>query len=658
MEKFKSFCSRNHVVVIFALSFLLVLIIESLGRHSPVQAVVFMVQNPLVYLANMALVFSLLSLSMLFKRRVFVTTLLSIVWLALGIVNGVILSNRMTPFTVKDLSNLNEAIAIVENYFSVGTVIAFIVVVALLVLGIVVLYRKAPKKPTELNFKKDLAAVLIVFVGAFGIIQVGQKIGVLDTFFGNLAIGYADNGVCYSFVITWMDTGIDKPEEYSAQAMKDIFDKGELGDDGIYTPGKDDDTNVGDTPNILYLQLESFFDPYLVKGLEFSQDPIPYFRSLMDEYSTGELIVPSVGAGTANVEFEVMTGISARFFGPGEYPYKSVLKEETCETTAYDLKQLGYSTHAIHNHRGAFYYRNIVFANMGFDTFTCLEYMNNVMKTPKNWAKDGILTENIMSALESTKNKDYIYTISVQGHGRYPDEQVLENPLITCDNAATEELKWNYEYYANQIYEMDLFVKELTEVLSNYDEDVILIMYGDHLPALDMTADDLKTGDLYASQYVIWDNFGMAKEDKDLTTYELNAEVMDRLGISVGMITKYQQNHKGDKNYLTNLEALGYDMLYGKRYIYGEKNPFEVTDMKMGVKTIKVDEVVKIGDEYYIKGQNFTEYSKISLDGKILDTVYLGPTILALKEKVDPEEAVNMKVSQVEKNKEVLSTTE
>ena len=658
MEKFKSFCSRNHVVVIFALSFLLVLIIESLGRHSPVQAVVFMVQNPLVYLANMALVFSLLSLSMLFKRRVFVTTLLSIVWLALGIVNGVILSNRMTPFTVKDLSNLNEAIAIVENYFSVGTVIAFIAVVALLVLGIVVLYRKAPKKPTELNFKKDLAAVLIVFVGAFGIIQVGQKIGVLDTFFGNLAIGYADNGVCYSFVITWMDTGIDKPEEYSAQAMKDIFDKGELGDDGIYTPGKDDDTNVGDTPNILYLQLESFFDPYLVKGLEFSQDPIPYFRSLMDEYSTGELIVPSVGAGTANVEFEVMTGISARFFGPGEYPYKSVLKEETCETTAYDLKQLGYSTHAIHNHRGAFYYRNIVFANMGFDTFTCLEYMNNVMKTPKNWAKDGILTENIMSALESTKNKDYIYTISVQGHGRYPDEQVLENPLITCDNAATEELKWNYEYYANQIYEMDLFVKELTEVLSNYDEDVILIMYGDHLPALDMTADDLKTGDLYASQYVIWDNFGMAKEDKDLTTYELNAEVMDRLGISVGMITKYQQNHKGDKNYLANLEALGYDMLYGKRYIYGEKNPFEVTDMKMGVKTIKVDEVVKIGDEYYIKGQNFTEYSKISLDGKILDTVYLGPTILALKEKVDPEEAVNMKVSQVEKNKEVLSTTE
>lgn len=661
MDKVKAFCGKylkNHLVVILLISFLLVLIIETLGRHSPIQAVVFMFQNPLVYLSNMALVFALLSLSLFFRRRVFVTTLLSIVWLALGIVNGVILSNRMTPFTVKDLSNLNEAIAIVENYFSVGTVIAFIVVVAALVLGIIVLYRKAPKKEDKVNKKKAGAIVAVVFIAMFGFIQLGMRTGILDTFFGNLAYGYRDNGVCYSFIVTWMDTGIDKPADYSAESMEAIFDEGELGDDGIYTPGKDDDTYVARTPNIIFLQLESFFDPYFVKGLEFSSDPIPYFRSLMEEYSSGYLTVPSVGAGTANVEFEVMTGISAKFFGPGEYPYKSVLKKETCQTTAYDLKQLGYGAHAIHNHRGAFYYRNIVFANMGFDTFTCLEYMNNVMKTPKNWAKDGILTEQILSALESTEQQDYIYTISVQGHGRYPDEQVLENPLITCDAAASEEQKWAYEYYANQIYEMDLFIEDLVNVLSDYDEEVVLVMYGDHLPALDMVAEDLTTGDLYASQYVIWDNFGMAKEDLDTTTYELTAEVLDRLGISVGMVTKYQQNHKDDKNYLADLEALGYDMLYGKKYIYGEKNPFETTDMKMGVKTIKIDEVVQIGKDYYIKGQNFTEYSKISLDGKILDTVYLGPTILALKEDVDPEDASKMKVSQVEKNKEVLSTTE
>ena len=171
-------------------------------------------------------------------------------------------------------------------------------------------------------------------------------------------------------------------------------------------------------------------DPTLVEGLEYSKDPIPNYRKMMEEYSSGYLTVPAVGAGTANVEFEVMTGISARFFGPGEYPYKNILRETTVESTPNDLKLLGYSSHAIHNHRGAFYGRNKVFSNMGFDTFTCLEYMNNVTKTPRNWAKDGILTEQIMDALESTDGKDYIYTISVQGHGKYPTEQVIEDPAL------------------------------------------------------------------------------------------------------------------------------------------------------------------------------------------------------------------------------------
>ena len=209
--------------------------------------------------------------------------------------------------------------------------------------------------------------------------------------------------------------------------------------------------------------------------------------------------------------------------------YKSVLTEKTCEAAPYDFKQLGYGTHAIHNHRGAFYNRNKVFANMGFDTFTCLEYMNNVMKTPKNWAKDSLLTEQILDALNSTEGSDYIYTISVQGHGKYPTEQVIENPAITVTQYQTEEQRWAYEYYANQIYEMDLFVKELTDTLSNYDEDVILVMYGDHLPALDMTEDSMADGSsIFQTQYIVWSNFDMKKKNMDINAYELNSEIMSR----------------------------------------------------------------------------------------------------------------------------------
>ena len=74
----------------------------------------------------------------------------------------------------------------------------------------------------------------------------------------------------------------------------------------------------------------------------------------------------------------------------------------------------------------------------------------------------------------------------------------------------------------------------------------------------------------------------------------------------------------------------------------GGKNPFEATDMKMGVKEIKIEEVVQIGDRYYIKGKNFNEYSKVTLDGKTLKTIYLGSNILGLQEEVDPEDVFFM----------------
>ena len=649
---------HNSYVILVIATVAVDLIVESLSRHSVIQGAEFMVQHPLVTICNCMLIMAVLSLSLLFRRRAFALCMFSLIWVGLGITNCVVLINRMTPFNVKDLSNLEEATQILRNYFSVTNLILIGAIIAILAVIVIILFRKLPKRQEKTKFGKSIVSIVIIVCLTFGVVQGGMMSGILDTFFGNLAYAYRDNGTPYSFLITWVKTGIDKPRGYSEEMIQSIFTEGEMGKDGIYVPGEDEGESAENTPNIIYLQLESFIDPTMVKGIEYSKDPVPYFRKLLKKYSSGYITVPAVGAGTANVEFEAITGISARFFGPGEYPHKSVLTERTCESAAYDLKQLDYTAHAIHNHRGAFYNRNTVFSNLGFDTFTCLEYMNNVVKTPKNWAKDGVLTDNIMDALKSTKGKDYIYTISVQGHGKYPTEKMIDDPEIEVTEAPNEESRWAYEYYANQVYEMDQFLQELTDTLSKYDEDVVLVLWGDHLPALGMTEDMMKSGDLYKTQYVIWDNFGMPRVEKDLTTYNIHAEVTDRLGIHVGMLNQYHQDYKKKKSYMKNFRALAYDMLYGKKYIYGGKNPFKPTDMQMGVKKIKIDEIVQIGNRYYIKGQNFTEYSRISLNGEVLKTVYLGPTILALNEEVDPNKVSDMKVSQVEKNKEVLSTTE
>ena len=439
--------------------------------------------------------------------------------------------------------------------------------------------------------------------------------------------------------------------------IQNIFKPEELSEDGtIDLAQKDVDENY---PNILFLQLESFIDPEGVNAIQLSQDAVPNFRRLKEEYSSGDLTVPACGAGTANVEFEVLTGLSVKFFGPGEYPYKSVLKDQPAESLAFDLKSMGFGTHAIHNHRAVFYNRNTVFGNIGFDTYTSVEYMNYVRRTPKDWAKDKVLIGCITDALASTETRDMIYTISVQGHGKYPAKETLKDPVIRVTDAPTEDLKWRWEYYINQIYEMDQFIAELTETLSAWEEPVVLVMYGDHIPAIDLTENDLDSRNMYETEYIIWSNFDMEKKDEDLHTYQLTAHLMDKLGMEVGTTFTYQLNHRNSETYLDDLKALGYDMLYGSYYIYGGENPFTPTDLQMGVKEIKANYVAKIAGKYYIMGENFTPYSKVTLHGKELKTNYMGERMLELREDVDPEDAENLKVSQIEtKSNEILSTAE
>ena len=334
---------RNSFVTAGVWALLLDLIIETLGRF-PTAGIFgglsFFAHSPLVFLYNTLIIYTTLVLASLFKRRVFCFTIISIFWLTIGVVNGVILTQRMTPFTVKDLSILDDGLTIVTNYLSkveiAGAILAVIVAIGLLVL----LFINGPQKKDGVKRKRNLVAVVLVIAFTFLSSSFVIKAGIVETFFGNLAYAYRDYGVVYCFVNTWLNTGISKPNGYSEEEILSIFDKKELGDDNaMLLTQKDEDE---EHPNILFLQLESFIDPMTIKSITLSRDPCPNFRKLLETYSSGELTVPACGAGTANVEFEVLTGLSVKFFGPGEYPYKAVLKEKTEESLAYDLDSLGY----------------------------------------------------------------------------------------------------------------------------------------------------------------------------------------------------------------------------------------------------------------------------------------------------------------------------
>ena len=599
-------------------------LIEAISRHSFSAAWTYMTTKPLVFAYNAALIFTTSLLVYLFRKRCFWRVLIAILWLLLGIINGVILSNRVTPFTGPDLHLLTDGMAVLNKYLPSWGVVAALIILGFFVLLLLILLIKAPSYKRKVKFRYDL---LLVVVGAAlfaGATQLALEKRVLSNYFGNIAFAYEDYGYPYCLAVTIFDTGISCPRDYSEQEITRI----EKTEDNL--PATKEDSK----PNIIFLQLESFFDPTLVNYLNISEDPIPNFRKLMKEYSSGYYKVPSVGAGTAHTEFESITGMSLHYFGPGEYPYKSILKETTCESAPYVLKNLGYVTHAVHNNEANFYGRRSIFPNLGFDTFTSAEYMSEEEdKNPLGWTKDEVLTDEIIKCLDSTEEPDYVYTISVQGHGAYPEESMLDDPEITVTGAATESQNNQWEYYCNEIHEMDQFVRELTDALADYPEDVILVMYGDHLPTMGLTVEDLKNKYLFQTQYVMWDNFGLKKKDENLAAYQMAAEVMDRAGIHEGTVFRYHQARRNTRNYQVDLETLQYDVLYGKQYSYDGEDPFQRTKMRMGLYDVTLDsmETVSTADyTYRLKGTNFTPSSQVKLNGDWYDTVYVNPTTLII----------------------------
>ena len=209
---------------------------------------------------------------------------------------------------------------------------------------------------------------------------------------------------------------------------------------------------------------------------------------------------------------------------------------------------------------------------------------------------------------------------------------------------------------------MDIFVKELTTKLADYPEPVVLVMYGDHLPTMGLKVEDLENRYLYQTEYVIWDNMGLKRKQENIASYQIAAEVMNRVGIHDGTIFRYHQTRRNTKNYQVDLEVLQYDMLYGKRYVYGEdgETPYERVQLQMGVLPVTLERIEKSGeDTWYFYGENFTASSRVEVNEEIQDTVYVSPSILMVHSlTLEDGDQITIAQQSNSSTKKVLTRTE
>ena len=619
---------KRYVSFYILLPIVLAFLLEALIRKSLISAVKYAINSPLLFAFNTLIIMLTLSIAMFFKREVFALTTISVVWVIFGIVNFVILHFRVTPFSAVDFTLIKSAISVSSHYLNLFTIAMIIVAIFVVLIGLICLFRKAPVNEQH-GYRKIIFSILCCLTLGVAIIVLhrsSNSVQALSTHYTNISEAYENYGFAYCFANSILDTGIKKPEDYSKQSVKKI------------TKALKDEKNTDKRPNIIFIQLESFFDVGYEKNLQFSEDPLPVFHSLQKKYSSGLVTVPTVGAGTVNTEFEILTGMRQHDFGVSEYPYKTVLKSKTSESICTDLKKLGYSTHAVHNNEATFYGRNTVFSNIGFDTFCSMEYMNGLTDSPNGWSNDDVLSREIMKTLDSTSGPDFTMAITVQSHGKY-DGIALDDPTIKV-TGAPERKEQAYEYYVNEIHEVDRMIDTLIKELSNRKEETVLVLYGDHLPSLDIQKDDLSNANLYQTQYVVWDNMNLKKKTKNLHAYQLYAEVLDRIQIHEGMITKYHQQTKHrSKLYLTGLTTLSYDLLYGDNYAYDGENPFKQTELQMGTEPVKLTSVQKTKSGYRVVGSGFTPYCKVYYDGTLVESEWISSGCLQLQDEFELDEA-------------------
>lgn len=626
MKKLLELLEKKPVSFTIILSVALNLFIELLARRSVFGTLGYVITNPFITAYNTVIILFTLSVALYFSKRYSMYVLVSFLWAVLGVVNFIMMCLRGTPLSAADFAIFKNGFRLMHLYLSWPVIILLGIAAISAVGGIIYMFIKSKKiRPIYLK------AVGLTILCAFSIFCTSQSILTSEEVSAagrDITKTYKNYGFACCFSYSLFGRGIDTPEAYSQEGMNRFFDA--IDADNTKTPEK--------TPNIIFVQLESFFDPKYIdlQGLEFSENPIPNFTRMKEDSPSGFFTVPAFGGGTANTEFEVLSQLSLESFGLAEYPYTTELKKKSCETVAFCLKSYGYKTHAMHNHTGTFYDRDTVYKNLGFDSFIPIEYMGVPERNSQGWAKDYILQDEILKAVTSTPEQDFVFAVSVQGHGQYPSEYDGNMP-VTVTGLDDAEMRTNLEYYLWQISEMDDFVGRLTSLFESYPEETVIVFYGDHLPTLklgELNSEALGnypiSCDKYSTEYVIWSNFELNDKDADLPAHMLSSRLFSMLGMNSGIITKLNQTDGISADARRSYAKLAaYDIFYGDRYI-AKKEDLTPPDMKFGIYGIHISSVYKSDGYAYITGTGFNKYSIVCTDEKKQDTEFVSDKMLKI----------------------------
>ncbi len=499
---------------------------------------------------------------------IFVNTLIFL----LSLTNYYVFKFRGTPFLITDFFAAKTGANVASSYdFSPD----FQMLAAILMfVFITVAYIKTDFPKLGITAKiilRTVSAVISVFAAIlFFLTDIFLNFGIVPSFFQQ-SVSCSEQGFLLNFVSNIRYAYITSPEDYNNEEIKKYIT------DTYYSI---DEYEAHTTPNIICIMNEALTDLSIFGEFETNEAYMPFLNSLTEDTVKGNLYVSVTGGGTANTEFEFLTGHTMAFLPSGSFPYVSYI-EDPISSMVSTLKAQKYAVNAFHPYYASGWNRTEAYGYLGFEKFISLDnmfskkmlefirlnefnskdlqnyteknYPYNADTFKRSYISDSYNFKQIIKDFENRdKSKPYfMFNVTMQNHGGYTiGADNLEEKIVATS------LSKNYEdvnRYLSLIKYTDSSFKELIEYFSNIEEPTVICMFGDHQPSLNPDffaelinsncgsyTDFQKFQNYFCTPFYIWANYDIEEMCIDkLSANYLSSYVMQIAGVELTTYNKY-----------------------------------------------------------------------------------------------------------------------
>jgi len=478
------------------------------------------------FLADCLIVWLVLVVVIGLTNRVMLSIgLISAFAFVIAVANWVKLGIRSEPVYPSDIDFIKQPEFLTTMVSPQSLVVAIVVVIGIVLASLLIARRYERRLvgiwPTHLSLRKQFLAVATrTVILMFAILLLANTAGfnypgnvwrkVYDMSgdrwrYWNQRTNYQAHGFLGGFLYNMPTTAMEKPKTYSPEKMAAVTAKYERVADRI------NETRKGSLAktNVVVVLSESFSDPTKLKGFQLAQDPIPRTRDLLGKTTSGTMMTQLYGGGTANMEFEVLTGQSIGLFNPQlSSPYQMLVSSYDQYPSAVSwFAAHGHVPIAIHPYMTTMYKRQTVYKTFGFQDFIHDTTMGETKKIDNGqFISDESAFDEVERQIDASADPLMVNLVTMQNH--IPVDDAYKNPIPVTGVSGGQANR--ISNYARGLSYTDKALADFLARLRKSDEKTVVIFYGDHLPGIYDSGIRDTNGDLMIHQtpFFIWSNTG------------------------------------------------------------------------------------------------------------------------------------------------------